>query len=167
MERRMMLSAVGGAMLGAAGRLQAAIELRQQAHPYFPDTVLQDHTGKRVRFYTDLLKGKIVVINMMYTVCTGICPDNTARLREVQAELGGRSGREVFIYSITLRPEADSPAVLAAYAKQFGVGKGWSFLTGSPRDIELVRDRPVALVLREESIEDLLARLGEAGNRLP
>ena len=50
-----------------------------------------------------------------------------------------RSGRDVFIYSITLRPELDSPAVLAEYARQFGVGKGWSFLTGSPKDIDLVR----------------------------
>ena len=76
---------------------------------------------------------------MMYAMCTAICPDNTARLREVQTALMDRSGRDVFIYSITLRPELDSPAVLAEYARQFGVGKGWSFLTGSPKDIDLVR----------------------------
>jgi protein SCO1/2 len=134
-----MLSALGGAALGATGQLTAAAGRKQQAHPYFPDTVLVEQTGRRVRFYSDLLKGKIVVINMMYTVCTRICPTNIARLREVQARLGNRSGRDVHLYSLTLRPELDSPAALAAYARQFDVAPGWSFLTGRPGDIDLVR----------------------------
>lgn len=139
MERRLMLSALGGAVFGASERLHAAVERKQHAHPYFPDPVLVDQAGKRVRFYSDLLKGKIVVINMMYTVCTRICPSNIARLREVQARLAGRSGRDVHLYSLTLRPELDSPAALAAYARQFDVAPGWSFLTGLPADIDMVR----------------------------
>lgn len=139
MDRRLLMATAGGLAFGVMNKLLASPDHPSSPHPYFPNTVLYDHTGRPQRLYSDLLEDKVVVINMMYTVCTGICPDNTARLREVQAELGERSGREVFIYSITLRPEADSPAVLAAYAKQFGVGKGWSFLTGSPRDIDLVR----------------------------
>lgn len=139
MERRLMLSALGGAALGATGRLHAAAGRKQQVHPYFPDPVLVDQSGRRVRFYSDLLKGKIVVINMMYTVCTRICPSNIARLREVQARLGQRSGRDVHLYSLTLRPELDSPPALAAYARQFDVGPGWSFLTGRLEDIDLVR----------------------------
>jgi len=139
MERRLLLSALGGAALGATGRLAAAGGRRQQVHPYFPDPVLVDQGGRRVRFYSDLLKGKIVVINMMYTVCTRICPSNIARLREVQARLGKRSGRDVHLYSLTLRPELDSPPALAAYARQFDVAPGWSFLTGQPGDIDLLR----------------------------
>lgn len=139
MDRRYLLSALGGAALGAAGRLHAAGRGGGQAHPYFPDPVLVDQSGRQRRFYADLLKGKIVVINMMYTVCTRICPTNIARLREVQALLGRRSGRDVHLYSLTLRPELDSPSALAAYARQFDVAPGWSFLTGRPEDIDLVR----------------------------
>ena len=139
MERRLMLSVLGGAALGATERLHAAVGRERQAHPYFPDPVIYDHTGKQVRFYTDLLKGKVVVINMMYTVCTRICPTNIARLREVQAQLGARSGRDVHLYSLTLRPELDSPGALAAYAKKFDLAPGWSFLTGYPKDMDLIR----------------------------
>lgn len=139
MDRRFLFATAGGLAVGMAGKLFASPEHASSPHPYFPDTVLYDQTGKPQRLYSDLLEDKVVVINMMYAVCTAICPDNTARLREVQAELGERSGRDVFIYSITLRPEADSPAVLAEYAKRYHVGRGWSFLTGSPRNIDLVR----------------------------
>ncbi|NNG24694.1 SCO family protein [Massilia sp. ML15P13] len=141
MERRLMLSVLGGAALGATERLQAAVVRKQQAHPYFPDSVLQDHSGKSVRFYTDLLKGKVVVINMMYTVCTRICPTNIARLREVQAQLGKRSGQDVHLYSLTLRPDIDSPEALAAYARQFDTAPGWSFLTGDPQEMDVIRRR--------------------------
>ena len=139
MDRRLLFASVGGLAFGAVNKLLASPHQPLSPHPYFPDTVLYDQEGKPQRLYSDLLQNKVVVINMMYAVCTRICPDNTARLREVQAALGERSGRDVFIYSITLRPEADSPTVLAAYAKQFGVDRGWSFLTGSPQDIDLIR----------------------------
>ena len=134
-----MLSLLGGAGYGVATRLHAATGRKRAAHPYFPDPVLIDQRGQQVRFYSDLLKGKVVVINMMYTVCTRICPSNIARLREVQAQLGKRCGHEVHLMSLTLRPELDSPSVLAAYARQFDVALGWSFLTGQPKDIDLVR----------------------------
>ena len=139
MDRRLLFASVGGLAFGAVNKLLASPHQPLSPHPYFPDTLLYDQEGKPQRLYSDLLQNKVVVINMMYAVCTRICPDNTARLREVQAALGDRSGRDVFIYSITLRPEADSPTVLAAYAKQFGVDRGWSFLTGSPHDIDLIR----------------------------
>jgi protein SCO1/2 len=130
---------MGGMAYGAAERLRASPRLAPSPHPYLPDPVLLDQAGTPRRFYSDLLNGRIVVLNMMYAVCSGICPDNTARLREVQAALGARSGRDVFIYSLTLRPEADSPAVLAEYAQRYRAGPGWSFLTGHPRDVDAVR----------------------------
>ncbi|WP_229452196.1 SCO family protein [Massilia niastensis] len=140
MDRRLLLATMGGVACGAtANRLHAATQGALAAHPYLPDPVLQDQTGKRVRFYSDLLAGKVVVINMMYAVCTRICPANTARLREVQEALGDRVGRDVHFYSLTLRPELDSPAALADYARRYDIGPGWSFLTGRPRDIDLVR----------------------------
>jgi protein SCO1/2 len=106
---------------------------------YFPNVVLTSHEGQKVRFYDDLLKDKVVMINMMYTRCRGICPGVTANLLKVQKQLGAKVGREVFMYSISLRPEEDTPAALQAYAKRHRVQPGWSFLTGAPGDIETLR----------------------------
>lgn len=48
-------------------------------------------------------------------------------------------GKDVWFYSLTLEPERDTPEVLADYAKRFGVGPGWLFLTGNPEDLETLR----------------------------
>jgi protein SCO1/2 len=117
---------------------QASIP-RPMGPEYFPNVVLRTHEGREVRFYDDLIKGKVVLINFMYARCEGICPGNTANLRKVQRLLGDLVGREVFMYSFTLKPEEDTPEVLATYAAAHGVGPGWQFLTGSPEDIELLR----------------------------
>ena len=76
---------------------------------------------------------------MMYAQCEGICPGMTANLARVQRLLGDRVGRDIFMYSITLKPEHDTPAVLKQYAEDHGVRPGWLFLTGSPDDVELLR----------------------------
>ena len=107
----------------------------------FPNVVLTTHEGKQVRFYDDLIKDKFVTINMMYSTCKATCPLTTANLVRVQKLLGDRVGRDLFMYSITLDPNQDTPEVLNAYAKTFGVGAGWKFLTGNPDDIEQLRRR--------------------------
>jgi protein SCO1/2 len=101
--------------------------------------VLQTHEGRKVRFYDDVLKGKLVVINMMYTVCTGICPANTASMKAVQQALGPRVGRDIFMYSLSLRPEFDSPQARRDYVNQYEIGPGWTFLTGGREDMEVIR----------------------------
>jgi protein SCO1/2 len=106
---------------------------------YFPNIVLTTHEGKEARFYDDLIKDKIVVINMMYANCEGVCPMITRNLARVQKLLGGRVGRDIFIYSITLKPETDTRQVLEEYAHMHGAGPGWLFLTGKPEDIETLR----------------------------
>jgi protein SCO1/2 len=106
---------------------------------YFPNVSLTTHEGKRVRFYDDVVKGKIVTLNFMYANCAGICPTVTANLVEVQKLLGKRVGTEIFMYSLTLKPEEDTPAVLKKYMAAHGLKPGWTFLTGKPDDIELLR----------------------------
>jgi protein SCO1/2 len=101
--------------------------------------VLRTHEGKAVRFYDDLIKGKIVVINFMYANCTGICPAMTMNLMKVQEALGGRVGRDIFMYSITLKPRQDDAMALRHYVEMHGIKPGWLFLTGSPGDIETLR----------------------------
>jgi protein SCO1/2 len=94
--------------------------------------------GKTVHFYDDLLKDKIVAIDLIYTTCKYECPLETARLAQAQKILGDRVGKDIFFYSITIDPEHDTPAVLKAYAEQFHAGPGWLFLTGKEKDIELI-----------------------------
>jgi protein SCO1/2 len=107
---------------------------------YFPNVVLRTHDNRAVRFYDDLLKEKFVIINFMYTACAdGVCPLTTVNLVRVQQLLGDRVGRDIFMYSLTLTPEHDTPRVLKQYAQAHGVGPGWWFLTGKPKDIELLR----------------------------
>src|SRR5215470_11761857 len=61
---------------------------------YFPDVVLTTHEGKQVRFYEDLLMGKIVTINFMYSRCPdGVCPVTTHNLVQVQKIIKARVGR--------------------------------------------------------------------------
>src|SRR5947209_4651674 len=105
---------------------------------YFPNVILTTQNGKKVKFYDDLLKGKIVVIDLIYTTCQYACPLETARLAQVQKMLGDRVGKDIYFYSISIDPGHDTPKVLKAYAQKFHAGPGWLFLTGKKDDIELV-----------------------------
>jgi protein SCO1 len=105
---------------------------------YFPNVTLTTQDGEKVRFYDDLVKGKVVAIDLIYTTCKYACPLETARLAQVQKLLGDRMGKDVFFYSITIDPENDTPAVLKDYAEKFHAGPGWLFLTGKLEDIDLI-----------------------------
>lgn len=106
---------------------------------YFPNVPLVTHDGQQVRFFDDLIKGKVVLLNFIYTTCPDTCPLETARLLEVQRILGGRLGKDVFFYSITVDPENDTQPVLKAFADNWGIPAGWKFLTGAPADLILIR----------------------------
>jgi protein SCO1 len=108
---------------------------------FFPDVALTNHQGQQVRFYQDLLKDKIVVLNLMYANCQGVCPIITANLTRVQKILIEQGKRNVFFYSLTIKPEEDTPEQLKAYAEMHHVGPGWQFLTGKPADVELLRSK--------------------------
>lgn len=108
---------------------------------YFPNVPLVTQDGETVRFYDDLIQDKVVVINFIFTSCNDVCPAETARLRQIQKELGDRVGRDVFMYSISIDPERDSPEVLKRYSETFSAGPGWLFLTGKEEDITLLRKK--------------------------
>lgn len=108
---------------------------------YFPNVPLVTHDGQRVRFFDDLIKGKVVVINFIYTTCPDTCPMETARLLEVQRILGDRVGKDVFFYSITIDPKHDTQPVLKAFADNWGIPEGWKFVTGKESDIILLRKK--------------------------
>jgi len=106
---------------------------------YFPNVALTTQDGKTVRFYDDLIKGKSVAINVIFTDCKDVCPLETANLVQLQRLLGDKVGKDIFFYSISIDPTRDTPEVLKAYAEKYGAGgPGWLFLTGKPDDIKLI-----------------------------
>lgn len=120
-----------------APRLSGREMLRRR---YFPNVELVTHTGKKVKFYDDVLKDKIVVLNMMYADCQGVCPTITANLKHVQRILREQINHEIFMYSMTVKPEEDTPAKLREYAKMHGIhDKYWTFLTGDPQTMDMLR----------------------------
>jgi len=108
---------------------------------HLPNIELVTHEGRRVRFYDDLVKGRVVAINFMFATCRNACPESTQHLVEVQHALGDRMGRDVTFLSISLDAERDTPEVLRGYAEAHGAGPGWYFLTGKHDDIELLRHK--------------------------
>ncbi|MVW87949.1 c-type cytochrome [Pseudomonas sp. PB101] len=108
---------------------------------YFPNTLLTDQDGRQMRFFDDMIKGKVVVINFIFTSCSDSCPLETARMRQVQKLLGDRVGKDIFFYSISIDPLSDTPEVLKAYAQRFQVGPGWKFLTGEFADVTELRKK--------------------------
>ena len=131
---------------------------------YFPNVELVTQDGKKVRFYDDLIKDKVFAINFIYTRCTDSCPLETAALRKVQKALGDRMGKDVVFYSISIDGDRDKPDELKDYAERFNVGPGWTFLTGRPEDVTLLRqklgmyrsDGPAEKALNEHGISILM-----------
>jgi len=108
------------------------------AHNYFTDTQLLDQNGRKVRFYTDLLQGKVVIINSFFATCQGSCLPLNRNLEKVQQALGDRLGKDVYILSISVDPTVDTPPKLKEYAKKLNAKPGWYFLTGDKENVDLV-----------------------------
>lgn len=124
-----------------AGYVRSGIADEHYGAKYFTNLPLTTQDGKTIHFYDDVLKGKIVAINLIYTNCEYSCPLETARLAQVQKILGDRVGKDIFFYSISIDPERDTPQALKAYAEKFHAGPGWTFLTGKKEDIDLISRR--------------------------
>jgi len=108
---------------------------------YFPNFILRTQDGKRVKFYDDLVQGKIVIFNFFYARCEDTCPATMANLVRVQKLLGDRLGHDYHMYSITLDAKHDTPGVLKEYAGMLGARSGWLFLTGKQGEIEVLRHK--------------------------
>ncbi len=136
-KRRALAAALVGFVLSIALARPVRVAADGRKGATFPDVTLTTQDGKDVKFY-DLIKDRIVAINVIYTNCQYACPIETSRLARMQQLLGDRMGREVFFISISIDPEHDTPAVLKAYAAKFNAGPGWTFLTGKMADIDLL-----------------------------
>lgn len=107
------------------------------AQRYFTDVQLTNQDGKELRLYSDLLQGKVFVINSFFSGCTGVCPKATMpRFQDLQEKFADRAGRKLHLISISVDPETDTPAALHKYAASLGAKPGWDFLTGDKQSIE-------------------------------
>jgi len=115
---------------------KAASTERSAAEKYFSDVELINQDGEKVRFYSDVLKNKVVVINTFFTTCTSICPPMNRNFEKIQEALGDRLGKDVFLVSISVDPETDTPPRLKDYGRRFHARPGWMFLTGKKENLD-------------------------------
>ena len=102
-----------------------------------PEFTLIDQDGKR--FLSMSLRGKIIVLDFVYTTCTDVCPLFTANFLRLQHQLKPEHKSDVIFVSITTDPEIDSPKIFKAYAQRYGADFGnWAFLTGTEAQLKEV-----------------------------
>ena len=128
------------ALFFAFGVIQVRAQEPEQsvAQKYFTDTVLINQNGEKMRFYSDLLKGKTVIIDSFFATCQGSCLPMNRNLEKVQEALGDRLGKDAVIISISVDPTIDTPPALKAYAKKLNARPGWYFLTGDKENVDFV-----------------------------
>jgi len=141
MQRTLLASIALLAILTVSipGRIEA--QSGRWGKDYFPNLPVVTQDGKTLRFYDDVIKGKIVIMSFIYTSCKDICPITTSRLAQIEEKLGDRMGRDIFINSISVDPENDTPDRLKKYAEAFHAGPGWLFLTGTMADIRAINGK--------------------------
>jgi len=152
LKRRSLVAALGAAPLAAPlltlaqapdanSKFKQVSSRERTRQRYFPNLILTDQDGRKLKFYDDLVKDKIVIFNMFYAQCEGICSPVTRNLVRLQQVLGDRVGKDIFMYSFTLKPKDDTVAAMKHYAQMHKVKPGWLFLTGSVDDMETLRHK--------------------------
>lgn len=143
--KRVLIGLIFGGLLAinANGQSQAPAQPKELqtenltgAHKYFTDVELVNQNGQPLRFYSDLLKGKVVVISSFMATCTAACPPKNRNLEKIQEAAGARLGKDVLILSISVDPVTDTPARLKEYAKTYHAKPGWHFLTGRKENVD-------------------------------
>jgi len=110
----------------------------EKARSYFTDLPVIAQDGKERRFFSDILKDKVVLIYMFFSNCENTCPVINQRLANVQDLLGDHLGTDITLISITTDPARDTPAVVKEYSSYFDPRPGWLFLTGEKQNIETI-----------------------------
>jgi protein SCO1/2 len=106
------------------------------AKPSIPDVEVVDQNGRKSRFYTDLVKGKMVIINFVFTSCTYVCQMQGANFARLQTALGDRLGRDIHLISVSTDPLVDTPERLKAWGEKFGAKPGWTLVTGGKDEMD-------------------------------
>jgi cytochrome oxidase Cu insertion factor (SCO1/SenC/PrrC family) len=122
------------------GKQQPVVEGRREggvaARPRIPDVEVLDQNGRKLRFYSDLIKGKTVAVNFIFTTCTYVCPMQGGSFSKLQLALGDRLGKDVHLISVSTDPSKDTPERLKAWGARYGVRPGWTLVTGGKPEID-------------------------------
>lgn len=130
---------------------QAQVPEQSPAQKYFSDVQLVNQDGEKMRLYSDLLKGKTVIINSFFATCQGSCLPLMRNLQKVQEALADRLGKDARMISISVDPAVDTPTALKAYAKKLQAKPGWYFLTGDKESVEFALKKLGQFVESKES----------------
>jgi protein SCO1/2 len=128
LRRQLLLSLAGGAA--------AFAQSDATAERYFSQVPLIDQDGRALRFYSDLVKGKVVLLHSFFSTCTADCPAVFNKLRQAQDALGEHFGKDVFFVSITVEPARDTQAKLKEFADYYKAKAGWSLITGKKENVD-------------------------------
>lgn len=135
--RSISLFLVLAILIGSAAGLRAQSQTTALSDKVIPNVQLTDQDGHVVHFYTDLIKGKVVAINTIFTSCTTICPIMGARFASLSRMLANEDPSKVRLISISIDPETDTPKKLKAWSHQFGeISPNWTLLTGKESDVD-------------------------------
>jgi len=138
------LATASAAVAQSAGSAVAATlqQEEERARSYFTNLELINQHGETVRFFDDVLKDKVVVINFIFTNCEGACPLITHKLTLVRDRMEGQIGKPVHFVSLSLDPKRDTPAAMKTFAKTHHADHdGWVFLTGKPENLDYIIKR--------------------------
>lgn len=141
---------------GAVPAVEPQPAAENPARNYFTDVALVDQDGRELRFYSDLLAGKVVVIGTFYATCSGACPVLNKSMQKIQTWLGDRLGKDVVMLSITVDPLRDTPPRMKEYARELGARPGWYFLSGAPANVDLALAKLGSAVKQPEDHNNLI-----------
>lgn len=122
-------------LLVLASAVAPAAPAATPARNYFSDVVLLNQDGREMRLYSDVLQGNTVVVESFFSTCSGTCPIMNATFSKLQKAFADRLGKDLFLVSITVDSERDTPERLKAYARKVGARPGWVFLTGTKENV--------------------------------
>lgn len=111
------------------------VEIEGAGKLKIPDLDVQDQDGRKLRFYSDLIKDKVVVLSFFYTSCSYSCTMQGRTFSKLQSLLGDRLGKSVFLISVTTDPAKDDPAQLKSWGKRYDVQAGWTLVTGNEMEL--------------------------------
>jgi len=139
-----LLWTTGAALSGGQQAENPAVQREDRARAAgptkisIPDATVLDQNGRKLRFYTDLVKGKTIAVNFIFTTCTTICPPMTANFAKVQKTMMAHGQKDFYLISVSVDPENDTPAKLKAYAEMFQAKPGWTFVTGTRAELQSI-----------------------------
>jgi cytochrome oxidase Cu insertion factor (SCO1/SenC/PrrC family) len=128
---------LGLLFLPLAGYAQQSEE--ERARNYFTDTEVIDQNGKKLRFYSDVLRERVVLISFIFTNCEYACPMLAQKLKQARGLMVPAIKDDVWFVTLSVDPERDTPESMKQFAEKQGVDESrWIFLTGEKQNVELL-----------------------------